>query len=56
VEAHQLLKTVDENCPEQRDMFEIVLELWNKFCLPEPGGKGCRLDTEALRKAIDALK
>ncbi|CUS08891.1 unnamed protein product [Tuber aestivum] len=56
MEAYRLLKTLNERRPELRDMFEIVLELWNSFCLPEPGGNGCRLDSEALRRAIESLK
>lgn len=41
-------------------MFQIVLELWNGFCYPEPGeegsdGKGCRVDNDTLQKVIDGL-
>lgn len=58
-EAYALLKALNARREEHKDMFEIVIELWNGFCLPEDGegeGKGCRVDNEALQKVIDGMK
>lgn len=58
-EAYALLKALNSQRLEHKDMFEIVLELWNGFCYPKPGEdheKGCRVDNDVLQKVIDRLK
>lgn len=47
-----MLKALNEQRGEQRDIVEIVLELSPGSCFP---GSGCRIGNEVLGKAIDEL-
>ncbi|KAH0606586.1 uncharacterized protein H6S33_003420 [Morchella sextelata] len=56
-EAYALLKALNAQRQEHKDMFEIVLELWNGFCYPSDAeGSGCRVDNEVLKRVIDGMQ
>ncbi|KAI5843828.1 hypothetical protein DFP73DRAFT_65732 [Morchella snyderi] len=56
-EAYALLKALNAQRQEHKDMFEIVLELWNGFCYPsDADGSGCRVDNEVLKRVIDSIQ
>jgi len=54
--AYRLLKALNARRKKEKDLFDIVLELWNGFRLaPEGDTEGCRIDDKVFFKVAGEL-
>ncbi|KAI5785786.1 hypothetical protein EDC01DRAFT_631703 [Geopyxis carbonaria] len=56
--AYKLLKGLNQRREKERDMFEIVVELWQGFGDPPEGeedGEGCRVEDAVLFKVVQGM-
>ncbi|KAL7275257.1 hypothetical protein RUND412_001802 [Rhizina undulata] len=53
--AYQLLNSINAMRRNEKDMLDIVLELWNGFSLVDGSEEGCRVDNEVLFRVVGGL-